>query len=1028
MADQQILIDIKVITDKLVNAKKNIDDAKKAIKDLGDQLKAGKITQSEYNNEVAKQNDVVKENTKAAEKTAREIRNNVNYQKLLTEATSEATLSLSQMEKQLDKLNNLPKDGLSADQIDNLTEAILELEEKIQGAKEDLNNFNVGEAFGDLNNDLGEISALIDGVDNSLSALGVNIPEIEKIKKAFNDFATITKTVGLALEFATAAKYKNIVASVKNAVVTAAESIAFLVLGKSADVASVAFKMLRAALISTGIGALIVGVGMLVSGLVSFFSSTKKAEQAQKAYNVAMEEGNNVIKEVDDKLSLHTNKIKNAYRKQIQDLKAKGATEEEIANAQINMQEEIIESEKNAAKEKITQYDAQINATEELIKSVEKEKKSSDKRDERLKELRNNLKEYNNELERQKNLVESLDLDSADNKAKSQEEKDDIAIKRLGLQQKAAEARIKAEKGYQSEDYEIKRGYEQRLFELQQSGEKQRLNAMQAANKITADEYKNQMAIINAASTEFKHKQEANDKKYIDDVKKQIMMLAGEEAKVQIDNINKEYEESIKNMEKIRKLDSEKAANDFINNNDTIKKMEAERQKRIDEVNKQLSEKAMSERLEMLEKEAKEQFKAFENNEMAKLKLQKDIYLKAKAEMKSGEDTSEIDAKIAEADAKIKETDYKRQLAIVKYATDAYKQIYEIEKKNLEDKIATFQEGTLEYAEAMNQMKELNNKFRQDELASIEKDTNTKVAFAKLEGKSTYEIRKEGLEKQKAELEKSGKAQTAEYANVIQQMNDLDKEHRQAQIDKWVGYANTVKEALSGIFELMNTLGEAEVKRAEEESAAKKESLKAQLEAGAISQQEYNKEVENSDKQLEKKKAELARKQAIRDKATKAFEIGINTSSAIMRAWSDSGPFGGPIFSAIIGAMGALQLATVMAAPLPKAAKGGLIQGKSHAQGGVMLEAEGGEYIINRKATALNMPLLEALNNSSLNRFNDGGFTYREYQRRQPLTVDYDRLAAVVVDGVRKSNIYVAVEDIAEMENKVSYTDNRIDY
>ena len=48
-------------------------------------------------------------------------------------------------------------------------------------------------------------------------------------------------------------------------------------------------------------------------------------------------------------------------------------------------------------------------------------------------------------------------------------------------------------------------------------------------------------------------------------------------------------------------------------------------------------------------------------------------------------------------------------------------------------------------------------------------------------------------------------------------------------------------------------------------------------------------------------------------------------------------------------------------------ADGGVIQGKSHAQGGIKVlggaaEVEGGEFITNKRTTALNQPILEYIN------------------------------------------------------------------
>ena len=45
---------------------------------------------------------------------------------------------------------------------------------------------------------------------------------------------------------------------------------------------------------------------------------------------------------------------------------------------------------------------------------------------------------------------------------------------------------------------------------------------------------------------------------------------------------------------------------------------------------------------------------------------------------------------------------------------------------------------------------------------------------------------------------------------------------------------------------------------------------------------------------------------------------------------------------------------------------GGFVQGNSHENGGVNIEAEGGEYIINKKATQENLPVLEGINKGDL--------------------------------------------------------------
>jgi hypothetical protein len=106
-------------------------------------------------------------------------------------------------------------------------------------------------------------------------------------------------------------------------------------------------------------------------------------------------------------------------------------------------------------------------------------------------------------------------------------------------------------------------------------------------------------------------------------------------------------------------------------------------------------------------------------------------------------------------------------------------------------------------------------------------------------------------------------------------------------------------------------------------------------------------------------------KQARQDKALALFEIGINTASAVIKAIAASPTTFGLPFSAFAAAAGLAQAAVVAAKPLPKFEKGGLIGGKLHSQGGTMIEAEQGEYMVNRRQTARHRRELDAMNTST---------------------------------------------------------------
>lgn len=107
-------------------------------------------------------------------------------------------------------------------------------------------------------------------------------------------------------------------------------------------------------------------------------------------------------------------------------------------------------------------------------------------------------------------------------------------------------------------------------------------------------------------------------------------------------------------------------------------------------------------------------------------------------------------------------------------------------------------------------------------------------------------------------------------------------------------------------------------------------------------------------------------------KAAAIAEATINTYLGVSKAISMGMPMGA-IPAAITLATGMANVQKIMSTEADKYEAGGLIVGKSHASGGVPFtvagrggfEAEGGEYIINKRATAMYFPVLEAINKSA---------------------------------------------------------------
>ena len=69
---------------------------------------------------------------------------------------------------------------------------------------------------------------------------------------------------------------------------------------------------------------------------------------------------------------------------------------------------------------------------------------------------------------------------------------------------------------------------------------------------------------------------------------------------------------------------------------------------------------------------------------------------------------------------------------------------------------------------------------------------------------------------------------------------------------------------------------------------------------------------------------------------------------------------------AFAAATGAAQIAAIAATPIPKFKKGGEVGGRSHEAGGTLIEAEKGEFVVNKSSVARHRDALDAMNRSSV--------------------------------------------------------------
>lgn len=145
---------------------------------------------------------------------------------------------------------------------------------------------------------------------------------------------------------------------------------------------------------------------------------------------------------------------------------------------------------------------------------------------------------------------------------------------------------------------------------------------------------------------------------------------------------------------------------------------------------------------------------------------------------------------------------------------------------------------------------------------------------------------------------------------------------------------------------------------------------------GLIDRDEADQARRALDEKSDKAAQELLKKQFQRDKIFSIAQIAISTARAV--ATASANPPGPPFSIPQAVAAGVLGAAQITAVAVQKFEQGGILQGPSHAQGGIPLgggnEAEGGEAIINTTSTAMFRDVLSDINVAGGGRaFQSGG-------------------------------------------------------
>lgn len=234
------ILDIKVNYNEAVKAiaeyQTKIDAARDAEKNLKKQLKDGEISRQQYNEEMAASKIAIADYNDAIRIINKTVQNQIKQEKEQEGSLKALRAELSNLTAEYDALSETERKGASGEELKN---KINEVTDALKGAEEETQRYyrNVGNYK----------EAIIE-------AANANIPFVEQINQM------VTSVTGL----------KDYLSGVKEEMVAVTSGTSGL---------TKVLKLLKVALVSTGIGALVVALG----SLVSWFTKTQKGiETANK--------------------------------------------------------------------------------------------------------------------------------------------------------------------------------------------------------------------------------------------------------------------------------------------------------------------------------------------------------------------------------------------------------------------------------------------------------------------------------------------------------------------------------------------------------------------------------------------------------------------------------------------------------------------------------------------------------------------------------------------------------------------------
>jgi len=372
------------------------------------------------------------------------------------------------------------------------------------------------------------------------------------------------------------------------------------------------------------------------------------------------------------------------------------------------------------------------------------------------------------------------------------------------------------------------------------------------------------------------------------------------------------------------------AIEDYVKTNSAVAKS---MQERLD-----IEEKGMQDRLALLDKEKANGLIKQREYERQKRDIEQD-YLKVRNELtieavqKEAEQYEMLNADKFDTEEALQEAIYQKKVEALEKEKQLKQEMHDWDYNAEEDHQEKLQElkadyqGKLQGLKAQQEKEDENNRNAQKEAEKAQRDFDfaDKLMSLQEQGATELEIEAEQLrqkhEKEREELDESLTNNKISHEMYYNQLNLLIRKQAKEELDL--------------------------KKKTEESKLALTQSVLGQIKG-------------------------MTGEHTALSKAAAIAEATINTYLGVSKAISQGMPMGA-VTAAITLAAGMANVQKIVSTEADKYEAGGLIVGKSHASGGVPFtvagrggfEAEGGEYIINKRATAMYFPVLEAINKSA---------------------------------------------------------------